>query len=146
MLPFYSLVFWRNQHETVQSRHCRGNRYGWSNVLQHYLENHPWFTVAAVAWQAHALPEERYEDAVGKPLVLWITPMPAAMKDIDCIRTQLLTLTKSPQQVDFVFCAVDMKKDEIRALGRSIRKSANAPLISNNSAHRGTPDVPMISS
>ena len=45
--------------------------------------------------------------------------------------------------VDFVFCAVDMKKDEIRALEERYAK-AECPVVSNNSAHRGTPDVPMV--
>ena len=45
--------------------------------------------------------------------------------------------------VDFVFCAVDMKKDEIRALEEAYAK-AECPVVSNNSAHRFTPDVPMV--
>ncbi len=52
-------------------------------------------------------------------------------------------MDKITAQVDFVFCAVDMKKDEIRAL-EEVYAKAECPVMSNNTAHRGTPDVPMI--
>ena len=52
-------------------------------------------------------------------------------------------MKKIVDSVDFVFCAVNMKKDEIRALEEMYAK-AECPVISNNSAHRTTPDVPMI--
>ena len=70
------------------------------------------------------------------------TPMPAAMKDM-IVYDATADIDKITSQVDFVFCAVDMKKDEIRALEEAYAK-AECPVISNNSAHRGTPDVPMI--
>lgn len=52
-------------------------------------------------------------------------------------------IEKIAGMVDFVFCAVDMKKDEIRALEEAYAK-AECPVVSNNSAHRFTPDVPMV--
>ena len=104
------------------------------------LENHPWFTVTTVAASARSA-GKRYEDAVGSRWAMK-TPMPAAMKDM-IVYDATDDIDKITSQVDFVFCAVDMKKDEIRALEEAYAK-AECPVISNNSAHRGTPDVPMI--
>lgn len=104
------------------------------------LENHPWFTVTTVAASARSA-GKRYEDAVGSRWAMK-TPMPAAMKDM-IVYDATADIDKITSQVDFVFCAVDMKKDEIRALEEAYAK-AECPVISNNSAHRGTPDVPMI--
>ncbi len=104
------------------------------------LENHPWFTVTTVAASARSA-GKRYEDAVGNRWAMK-TPMPAAMKDM-IVYDATADVAKITAQVDFVFCAVDMKKDEIRALEETYAK-AECPVISNNSAHRGTPDVPMI--
>ena len=104
------------------------------------LENHPWFTVTTVAASARSA-GKRYEDAVGRRWAMK-TPMPAAMKDM-IVYDATADIDKITAQVDFVFCAVDMKKDEIRALEEAYAK-AECPVISNNSAHRGTPDVPMI--
>ena len=104
------------------------------------LENHPWFTVTTVAASARSA-GKRYEDAVGRRWAMK-TPMPAAMKDM-IVYDATADIDKITAQVDFVFCAVDMKKDEIRAVEEAYAK-AECPVISNNSAHRGTPDVPMI--
>ena len=104
------------------------------------LENHPWFTVTTVAASARSA-GKRYEDAVGSRWAMK-TPMPAAMKDM-IVYDATADIDKITSQVDFVFCAVDMKKDEIRALEEAYAK-AECPVISNNSAHRGTPDVPMV--
>ena len=70
------------------------------------------------------------------------TPIPAAMKDMIILDAQK-DVDKVTALVDFVFCAVDMKKDEIRALEEMYAK-AECPVMSNNSAHRSTSDVPMI--
>ncbi len=70
------------------------------------------------------------------------TPIPESMADI-IIRSASDDVAEIAAEVDFVFCAVDMKKDEIKALEEAYAK-AECPVISNNSAHRFTPDVPMI--
>lgn len=69
-------------------------------------------------------------------------PMPKAMEDM-IIKDATADIEAIAKEVDFVFCAVDMKKDEIRALEEAYAK-AECPVISNNSAHRFTKDVPMI--
>lgn len=68
--------------------------------------------------------------------------MPKAMEDM-IIKDATADIEAIAKEVDFVFCAVDMKKDEIRALEEAYAK-AECPVISNNSAHRFTKDVPMI--
>ena len=70
------------------------------------------------------------------------TPIPASMASM-VVMDATADVEKITSLVDFVFCAVDMKKEEIRALEETYAK-AECPVISNNSAHRGTPDVPMI--
>ncbi len=104
------------------------------------LENHPWFTVTVLAASARSA-GKRYEEAVGERWAMQTT-IPAAMKDM-VIYDAAADVAKITAEVDFVFCAVDMKKNEIRALEELYAK-AECPVISNNSAHRGTPDVPMI--
>jgi aspartate-semialdehyde dehydrogenase len=69
-------------------------------------------------------------------------PMPAAMKDM-ILMDATSDIEKIASMVDFCFCAVDMKKDEIKALEEAYAK-AECPIVSNNSAHRFTPDVPMV--
>ena len=104
------------------------------------LENHPWFTVTVLAASARSA-GKRYEEAVGERWAMQ-NAIPAAMKDM-VIYDAAADVAKITAEVDFVFCAVDMKKNEIRALEELYAK-AECPVISNNSAHRGTPDVPMI--
>ena len=70
------------------------------------------------------------------------TPIPAEAKDI-VVLDAAADVEKIAGMVDFVFCAVDMKKDEIRALEERYAK-AECPVVSNNSAHRWTDDVPMV--
>lgn len=70
------------------------------------------------------------------------TPMPESVKDM-VIMDATADIDEITSKVDFVFCAVDMKKDEIRALEEAYAKK-ECPVMSNNSAHRGTEDVPMI--
>lgn len=104
------------------------------------LENHPWFNVVAVAASPRSA-GKRYEEAVGKKWAM-TSPIPANIKDMT-VMDATADIDKIAGRVDFVFCAVDMKKDEIKALEERYAK-AECPVVSNNSAHRGTPDVPMV--
>ena len=104
------------------------------------LESHPWFDVVTLA----ASPRSaglKYKDAVGERWCM-PTPMPKNMEDI-VILDASADIAKIAAAVDFVFCAVDMPKDETKALEEAYAK-AECPVISNNSAHRFTPDVPML--
>lgn len=104
------------------------------------LAQHPWFHVAALAASPRSA-GKTYKEAAGSRWAMQ-TPMPAEMREM-----VLMDATKDVEtiagMVDFVFCAVDMKKDEIRALEEKYAK-AECPVISNNSAHRFTSDVPMV--
>ncbi|MEG0877413.1 MAG: aspartate-semialdehyde dehydrogenase [Oscillospiraceae bacterium] len=103
------------------------------------LENHPWFTLVAVAASPRSA-GKTYEEAVGNRWAM-PTPMPQCAKNM--IVMDASDIKNVAAKVDFVFCAVDMKKDEIKALELAYAK-AECPVISNNSANRFTPDVPMI--
>ena len=104
------------------------------------LENHPWFNVKVLAASPRSA-GKTYKEAVGSR---WLIekPMPKAMEDI-VIMDATADIEKIASQVDFVFCAVDMKKDEIKALEEAYAKH-ECPVMSNNSANRFTDDVPMI--
>ncbi len=104
------------------------------------LDNHPWFNVKVLAASPRSA-GKKYSDAVGAKWCMDVE-IPEAMKDI-VVMDATADIEKIASQVDFVFCAVDMKKDEIKALEEAYAK-AECPVISNNSAHRHTPDVPMI--
>ncbi len=104
------------------------------------LENHPWFQVKMLAASARSA-GKTYKEAVGNRWAM-TAPMPKAMEDM-IVYDATEDVEKIAAAVDFVFCAVDMKKDEIRALEERYAK-AECPVVSNNSAHRGTKDVPMI--
>ena len=104
------------------------------------LENHPWFTVTALAASARSA-GKTYEEAVGSRWAMKV-PMPASMAKMTVYDAEK-DMDEIVSQVDFVFCAVNMKKEDIRALEEAYAKK-ECPVISNNSAHRGTPDVPMI--
>ena len=104
------------------------------------LENHPWFEVHALAASSRSA-SKTYAEAVGNRWAM-TTPMPESMASM-VVMDATADVEKITSLVDFVFCAVDMKKEEIRALEETYAK-AECPVISNNSAHRGTPDVPMI--
>ncbi len=104
------------------------------------LDNHPWFDVKVLAASPRSA-GKKYSDAVGAKWCM-DAPIPEAMKDI-VVMDATADIEKIASMVDFVFCAVDMKKDEIKALEEAYAK-AECPVISNNSAHRHTPDVPMI--
>ena len=104
------------------------------------LDNHPWFDVKVLAASPRSA-GKKYSEAVGAKWCMDVE-IPEAMKDI-VVMDATADIEKIASQVDFVFCAVDMKKDEIKALEEAYAK-AECPVISNNSAHRHTPDVPMI--
>ena len=104
------------------------------------LDNHPWFDVKVLAASPRSA-GKKYSDAVGAKWCMDVE-IPEAMKDI-VVMDATADIEKIASQVDFVFCAVDMKKDEIKALEEAYAK-AECPVISNNSAHRHTADVPMI--
>ncbi len=103
------------------------------------LENHPWFEVAVVAASPRSA-GRTYEEAVGGRWKM-DTPMPNAVKKMMVMNVN--EVEKAAAEVDFVFSAVDMSKDEIRAIEEAYAK-AETPVVSNNSAHRWTPDVPMV--
>ena len=103
------------------------------------LENHPYFEVTALAASARSA-GKTYVEAVGERWKM-STPIPDEYKNMTIIDAQNIDEIK--ELVDFVFCAVDMKKDEIKALEEAYAK-AEIPVVSNNSANRGTSDVPMV--
>jgi aspartate-semialdehyde dehydrogenase len=103
------------------------------------LENHPWFEVTAVAASANSAGKS-YEEAVDGRWKL-STPLPESAKRIKVQDASQPEAVAS--EVDIIFCAVDMKKDEIKALEEAYARTGT-PVISNNSAHRWTPDVPML--
>lgn len=103
------------------------------------LENHPWFHLAAVAASARSA-GKTYEDAIGDRWLMK-TPMPECAKKL--VVLDAANVEEVASKVDFVFCAVNMKKEEIKALEEAYAK-AECPVVSNNSAHRFTPDVPMV--
>lgn len=104
------------------------------------LENHPWFNVKLLAASPRSA-GMTYEEAAGSRWKMQ-TPMPEKMKSMK-LYDATADVEKIAEQVDFCFCAVDMKKDEIKLLEEKYAK-AECPIVSNNSAHRFTPDVPMV--
>jgi len=104
------------------------------------LENHPWFELTALAASSRSAGKTYEEATAGR----WMqeTALPGSVKNIKVLSAEsdIKHLTDS---VNFVFSAVDMKKDEVRALEEAYAKT-ECPVISNDSAHRWTPDVPMI--
>lgn len=103
------------------------------------LENHPWYEVVTVAASPRSA-GKTYEEAVGGRWKM-TTPMPECVKNL--IVKNVNEVEEVASTVDFVFSAVDMSKDEIRAIEEAYAK-AEVPVVSNNSAHRWTPDVPMV--
>ena len=103
------------------------------------LENHPWFEVVAVAASPRSA-GKTYEDAVGDRWKM-DTPMPEAVKKMIVLNVNDVEHVAS--QVDFVFSAVDMTKEEIKKIEEDYAKT-ETPVVSNNSAHRWTEDVPMV--
>ncbi len=104
------------------------------------LNEHPWFHIKVLAASARSA-GKTYEEAVDGRWAM-STPMPEAVKKL-VVKDAVSDKEEIAKEVDFIFCAVDMKKDEIRALEEAYAK-LECPVISNNSAHRHTDDVPMI--
>lgn len=103
------------------------------------LENHPWFEVTTIAASPRSA-GKTYEQAVGRRWKM-TTPMPDAVKNIVVKNVNEVEAVAS--EVDFVFSAVDMTKEEIKVIEEAYAKT-ETPVVSNNSAHRWTPDVPMV--
>lgn len=103
------------------------------------LENHPWYEVVTVAASPRSA-GKTYEDAVGDRWKM-TTAMPEAVKNLMVMNVN--EVEKVALGVDFVFSAVDMSKDEIKAIEEAYAKT-ETPVVSNNSAHRWTMDVPMV--
>lgn len=103
------------------------------------LENHPWFEVVTVAASPRSA-GKTYEEAVGGRWKM-DTPMPEAVKNLVVMNVN--DVEHVAATVDFVFSAVDMTKDEIKKIEEEYAKT-ETPVVSNNSAHRWTPDVPMV--
>lgn len=104
------------------------------------MEDHPWFQLTAIAASPRSA-GKTYEQAVSGRWAMK-TPIPQQAKDLVVLDASA-DVEKIAGMVDFVFCAVDMKKEEIRALEETYAK-AEVPVVSNNSAHRWTDDVPMV--
>lgn len=104
------------------------------------LADHPWFDVTVLAASGRSA-GKTYKEAVGNRWRI-AEAMPEKLADL-IIKDATADINEIASAVDFVFCAVDMKKDEIKALEEAYAK-AECPVVSNNSAHRGTPDVPMV--
>lgn len=103
------------------------------------LENHPWYDVVAVAASANSA-GKTYEEAVGNRWRIE-KPMPEAIKKM--VVMNVSDVEAVAKEVDFVFSAVDMTKEEIKAIEDAYAKT-ETPVVSNNSAHRWTKDVPMV--
>jgi len=103
------------------------------------LDRHPWFEVTTLAASARSA-GKTYEEAVEGKWKLDI-PMPEEVKSI--IVKNVAEVESVASEVDLLFSAVDMSKDEIRAIEEAYAKT-ETPVVSNNSAHRWTPDVPMV--
>ena len=103
------------------------------------LENHPWFEVTELAASPRSA-GKTYEEAVDGRWKM-DTPMPEAVKNM--MVRNINDVEEVSSKVEFVFCAVNMPKDEIRAIEEAYAKT-ETPVVSNNSAHRWTPDVPMV--
>lgn len=104
------------------------------------MEHHPWFQLTVIAASPRSA-GKTYEEAVGSRWAM-STPIPQEAKDLIVLDAEA-DVEQIVSQVDFVFSAVDMKKEEIRALEETYAKH-ECPVVSNNSAHRWTPDVPMV--
>ena len=104
------------------------------------MNNHPWFDTVVLAASSRSA-GKTYQNAVGTRWAM-DTEIPDWAQNM-IIMDATNDIAEIASQVDFVFCAVDMKKDEIRALEEAYAKH-ECPVVSNNSAHRGTPDVPMV--
>ena len=105
------------------------------------LDGHPWFKIKVLAASGRSA-GKTYEEAVGTRWKISNKPMPDTVKDM-VIMDAVEDMEKIGSMVDFVFCAVNLPKAEVREL-EDLYANANIPVVSNNSAHRHTPDVPMV--
>lgn len=105
------------------------------------LENHPWFKIKVLAASVRSA-GKKYSDVVSGPRWAMDTPIPAGVRDI-VVMDAVNDAEKIAGMVDFIFCAVDMEKAKIKELEERYAK-LECPVVSNNSAHRHTGDVPMI--
>ena len=105
------------------------------------LENHPWFNVKVLAASSRSA-GKTYKEAVGERWFMDV-PMPKSMENI-VVKDAEADVDEIASEVDFVFCAVNMKKDEIKALEEKYAK-AECPVMSNNSANRGVADSELCS-
>lgn len=103
------------------------------------LDNHPWFEVVSIAASERSAGRAYMEAVEGRWKI--DLPMPEKVKGLTV--RNVMDISRIADDADIVFCAVDMKKDEIKELEEKYAK-AEIPVISNNSAHRWTDDVPMI--
>lgn len=103
------------------------------------LDNHPWFEVTTLA-ASKSSAGKTYEEAVAGRWKM-DTPIPEAVKNI--VVKDVADVEDIAKEVDFVFSAVNMSKEEIKAIEEAYAKT-ETPVVSNNSAHRWTPDVPMV--
>lgn len=104
------------------------------------LYSHPWFRIKLLAASERSA-GKKYKEAVASRWAMEV-PIPTGFEDMKMLDA-VKDIKKIASQVDFVFCAVDMKKEEIKQLEEAYAK-LECPVISNNSAHRFTPDVPMV--
>jgi len=104
------------------------------------IDSHPWFELTELAASSRSAGKTFDESVAGR----WMmpTPLPESVKNLK-VKSAQTDIDQIAESVDFVFSAVDMKKEEIKVLEEAYAKS-ECPVISNNSAHRWTPDVPMI--
>ena len=103
------------------------------------LAEHPYFEVTALAASARSA-GKTYKEAIGNR---WKLDIPMPEKFADMVVVDAANIDEMKKLCNMVFCAVDMKKEDIRALEEAYAK-AEIPVVSNNSAHRWTPDVPMV--
>jgi aspartate-semialdehyde dehydrogenase len=103
------------------------------------LDQHPWFKLTTIAASASSAGKTYEESVQGRWKML--DPIPEEVKKL--VVHDASKVEEVADQVDFIFCAVDMKKNEIRALEEAYAKTGT-PVVSNNSAHRWTPDIPMV--
>lgn len=103
------------------------------------LENHPWFEVTTLAASARSAGKPYAQAVGGRWAFDW--SIPQTVRDLEVL--DAADVSRVARDVDFVFCAVDMPKDQIRALEDAYART-ETPVVSNNSAHRATADVPMM--
>ncbi len=132
-----------DKEEIIMSEKLRAGILGATGMVgQRFLtllEDHPYFEVTTLAASARSA-GKTYEEAVGGRWKLDV-PMPERVKDM--VVMDVSDVEKVASTVDMLFSAVDMTKEEIRAIEEAYAKT-ETPVVSNNSAHRWTPDVPMV--